>query len=532
MRIALLVVLGLLLFGCRTESGGDIGTSRSPFTSQGATLVDFAFDGRIGVGDDDGETIASANNSGLLRRLIEAQLMYATIGQLNGARSVGRHERLVISNIVAVSDTEATYHAELPVAWGGGAPPQQQGYELIMPRKVSTSEQRRFAERYAPACSDPEGGVDIEGAGRLFLFFRPMRAGCALDEADIVRAHATVKPSTENTRGRYPEYHRVWEDGALHAVAVFGREFEEREAGAEEEDGGKAAYRDFVRDMRQLLHLPNAALGQQLESSVHLEAELPGRRKVVVDAILIAPRVSSVDDDAGAPFDGWYAARTGDADLIVYSGHAGLGENVRALMTKGSFRPKQYAVWLVNGCDTFAYLDRTLVNRRAELNPDDPSGAKYMDTVSNVLGGYFRTGDETARHFLEAMLDAGDPTATPRTFEEIFARIDPSQIIVVTGEEDNELHPVGMGMGMGMGEATPPSERSPKNSGGPTLPITNGGSDPSVANLGGGGGCDVSRRRTTSAPPPIVLVVGFVVMLLTCPRRLRRSRLVGRSTGR
>ena len=57
-------------------------------------------------------------------------------------------------------------------------------------------------------------------------------------------------------------------------------------------------------------------------------------------------------------------------------------------MRKGR-SPGQYLIWFANGCDTFAYVDRTLIDRRALVNPDDPGGTKYMDTVTNVMAGYF-----------------------------------------------------------------------------------------------------------------------------------------------
>ena len=131
----------------------------------------------------------------------------------------------------------------------------------------------------------------------------------------------------------------------------------------------------------------------------------------------------------------WYDARTPEADLIVYSGHAGLGWNVRTLMTKGTFRAGKYAVWSVNGCDTFAYVDRTLATRRAKLNPDDPSGTKYLDVVSNVMAGTFATGPHTTLTLIDAMIGA------KKTYRDIFFDVDAEQVIAVTGEEDNVFQP-------------------------------------------------------------------------------------------
>jgi hypothetical protein len=96
-------------------------------------------------------------------------------------------------------------------------------------------------------------------------------------------------------------------------------------------------------------------------------------------------------------------------------------------------------VFVVDGCDTLAYVDRTLAERRAVLNPDDRSGTKYMDTVTNVLGAWFRVGDETAVRFVRRITEAVGPNAAPKTYRQLFAGVDREQHIVVTGEEDNEF---------------------------------------------------------------------------------------------
>lgn len=44
----------------------------------------------------------------------------------------------------------------------------------------------------------------------------------------------------------------------------------------------------------------------------------------------------------------------------------------------------------MNASDSFAYVDRSLAERRAVLNPDDPGGTKYMDMVTNAMPGVLR----------------------------------------------------------------------------------------------------------------------------------------------
>ena len=435
-RLTLIIVLSFLV-GCTSvalEPNERVATSTQRFESAEATLVDFEMDGRL-VGD--------TTDPLALRPFIDAQLMYA-VGQLNGERAVGWYERLEVSAISATPSPsgryDVRYHAKLPVAWAAGSAPAT--YTLVLPGSVAAEDQVRFTEKYGTTCVDPQGGDLNAGgrpdAGRMFLFYRPQRPGCVLAPEDVSAAVANVKPSTENSTGKYPEYHRIWEDGALDFVAVFGIEIQDTPS-----DAGVKAFDDFLRSADAFLATLQTDETKRTTTSTiidgrrrtRIEAVLADGRGVHVDAILIGPQLAN----EGAAFDAWCDAASFRADVIFYSGHAAHGANVRSLMTKGTFQPKKYLVWVVNGCDTLAYVDRTLADRRLALNPDDRSGTKYMDTVSNVLGAWFRMGDETAIRFVRDIVTATGANAAPKTYRQIFSGIDRDQIVVVTGEEDNEF---------------------------------------------------------------------------------------------
>src|SRR5690606_32182822 len=198
---------------------------------------DFAFDGRL---------FADTAEPAAVRRLIEAQLMYS-VGQLNGDRSVGRHERLALTDVHADEAEDGgyaiRYRATLPVAWGRGSPPSR--YVLKLPARIGEADQIEFTRKYGTSCVDPEGG-DLNAdervdSGRMFLFYRPQREGCTLAPEDVVTMPASVTMSPENTHDKYPEYDRIWEDGALNVVAIFGIEIEGRTL-----DAGIGAYQDFL----------------------------------------------------------------------------------------------------------------------------------------------------------------------------------------------------------------------------------------------------------------------------------------------
>lgn len=431
-----------------------VDTIAQPFESAEAKLHDFEFDGRL---------FAGTNEPVALATLVRAQLMYA-IGQLNGDRSVGWYERLELSAITAqplaaTNRYDVRYHARLPVAWGASSVPE--GYTFTLPAAVSAEDQTRFTQKYGTTCVDPYGGDLNAGerpdAGRMFLFYRPEREGCILAPEDVVKA-----------------------------------------------------YEDFLGKASSLLGAaPVERLTMDDRRRARIRATLDDGRTVRVEATLIGPGV----EDESAAFDAWYEAASPNADVILYSGHAAHGANVRELMKKGSFRPAKYVIFVVNGCDTLAYVDRTLADRRAALNPDDPSGTKYMDTVSNVLGPWFRNGDETAMSLLESIVVATGPRAAPRTYRQILSRIDRDQIAVVTGEEDNKFPIV-----------EPTVVRTPADEpGAAEEKVADDPSRESNARSEGmtGGGCAVQ-----SGPAAAGELIFLVVAALPGARRLRR-RAVG-----
>jgi hypothetical protein len=501
-----------LLAGCASTPSAPerLGEAEQRFTSDQAVLLDFAFEGTLHVDRLD---------EGDLTALVQAQLMFA-VGQLNGDRSLGRYERLEITGMSRTASAwlgndEVKYRARLPVAWGGSTVPA--AYAFTLPARIAEQDQLAFLSKYGTTCVDPSAG-SVDG-GQLFIAYRPHAASCVLAPADVVTFPVAVTASTDNTTGKYPEYDRIWDDGALNIVAMFSQELEGLQP---ESDGGIGAYDRFVWTANEYLRrlqpdktkrtappeltpTPGLAMRQ-----VKLAATLEDGRAINVDVMLVRHRL----DDDRTVFDQWYDPLTPAADVILYNGHAGLGDNVRTLMNKGTFRTGQYVVWIVNGCDTFAYVDRTLLDRRASLNADDPRGTRYMDTVSNVMPAYFETSPRTSMAFIEAIVAAGDPKPAPLTYQQIFTGIDPEQIVVVTGEEDNEFRPGAIAPGAAAVSAgdEPPAPRAP-------IQTASAEKQGSV----GRAGCDASGVRAAGAP--LAPIQSSAVLTLGCLLwRLRRSR--------
>lgn len=395
-----------------------------------AIFLDFEFDGEL----------LTSSRYGVERQIRE-QMLY-TIGHLNGDNSVGDLNRLELSNIQTEAvdgKTRVTYSAKLLVAWGDKDDPVS-SYEFILPRDVSFPGLEAFTEKYSHSCVD-WGAHDVD-TGSMWYYYRPNSSRCRIEDTDVVRLSVRASVSAVNTTGKYPEYHKVWEDGALKVVAVFGKY---EDGATTSSDAGIAAYNRFVSAVRSELGQFQGVTTEPATvptspgvgtPDITFRADLGDGESIEVVALL----VDNVRT-AGAAFDRRYAELTPRADLIVYNGHAGLGANIRALATKGEWEPGQYSIVFMNGCDTYAYVDSALADARAAINPDDPVGTKYVDVVTNAMPSFFSSMSNATMALVRGLLARDEP----RTYEKIFGDIDRAEVVIVSGEHDNEFVPGGGG---------------------------------------------------------------------------------------
>jgi hypothetical protein len=393
-------------------------------TSAVAVFLDFEFDANL--------VTRSCFNP---RSAINEQLLY-TVGQLNGQKSVGRLDQLKITQVQSEESDdgcEISYHAVLPVAWGKRNEVPED-YTLMLPLDVSRQGTQAFMDKYEHRCLS-WGAHDVT-AGIFWYYYRPELFNCHLDSADIVRGEARVSPSVIQTTGKYPEYHKIWEDEIFEVVAIFGKV----EDGGGNADGGVRGYNSFISAIKELLRdadytsqpadIPSRP-GNAIPE-IRFEGSFDDGRKVRVSAFLI-------DSVGNAGFGFWnkYEELTPTADFIVYNGHSGLGANIQKLAGKGVWATGQYSVVFMNGCDTYAYVDSALADAHAAVNDDDPDGTKYLDVVANAMPSFFRSMPLATMALVEALLNRDEP----KTYEEIFKDIDKSEVVLVTGEHDNVYTP-------------------------------------------------------------------------------------------
>jgi hypothetical protein len=424
-----LAALGLAVVGCSADATSE-GASDDAFSSNQATLLDFEFDASL-------VTDASFND----HQTITSQLLF-TIGSLNEDNSVGRLDNLVLSKVTKTTTPNGkvaiSYHATLPVAWGHKTN-LPKSYSFKLPKDISVAGQQAFTNAHKDSCTD-FGAHDLS-TDNMWYYYRPGQQGCAIADAEIVHVDASAKLSTANTTGKYPEYQKVWEDDRLEVVSIFGK-FEATGAAG---DAGVDAFNAFVRRIKTDLHADKLvttpasvsdAPGPDIKD-VTLEGTLADGKKVKVTAFLV--------DAITSPWPGFqarYESLTPTADLIAYNGHAGLGQNVRALARMGKWMPTKYQIFFMNGCDSFAYVDGSLAQTRAALNTDDPTGTKYMEFVTNAMPSFFGSMANASTALVDGLLSYPQP----KTYDQMFSAVDSSEVVLVTGEEDNVFKP-GMPIG-------------------------------------------------------------------------------------
>jgi hypothetical protein len=394
-----------------------------------------ALDGTIPAGT----IIATSDDDVLIKEEIRAQLMY-TVGLLNSRLGVADMSRLAVTvNEKAPLDDgtfAVKYAAKLLVSW----PREYQilaSVPLVVPARGDYASRNRFYNAYlndqngAKRCLD-DSAHEVT-VGIAWYYYRPGKATCPLrspaqDDRELVaRFNLDLARSAENTSGKAPEYDKVWEDRKLVVTAVFGKE---QFGATNDDDPGIAAYRTLYYNLFSFLGYPSTTnlRGNQYPNAANDFVALKWNfSNATIDVqIFLVDEIKSVDEQ----FRSRYNARTAVSDFVSYSGHSGLGANIRALATMGRFAPNHYQIYLVNGCDTFAYVDNALRDAHQLVNPDFGPD-KYFDIITNAMPSYFHMNAASNMAVIQGLLSRS------WTYRQILAGFDQSQRAAVTGEQDN-----------------------------------------------------------------------------------------------
>ncbi len=385
---------------------------------------------------DHGSILSSSISPEVVKQQIRKQLMFS-IGQLNGLGGGVDMNRLK-SRIISTESLDNGiykhyYSAKMFISW----PREQQvpaSYKFILPENTETGALAGFLDLYGPNGSYGRGCSSYStydfGASVYWYYYRPEKYNCPLRDSSLpkkaLHIRSKFKVSDENTTEKYPEYGKVWEDQRLVITTIFGK----NDSGStDHNDAGVRAFRSFYFDLLDLLGPPltsnieNRTPGNDsplIKLTFEVEAGLVDLHIFLVDGI------RSVSND----FVAKYNKRTEISDFVSYNGHSGLGANIRALARMGNFQRGQYQIFLINGCDTFAYVDDALNTAHRNVNPDYPA-TKYLDLITNATPSYFHENSRANISVIDSLLNKD------KTYRQILSSFDISQRAAVTGEEDN-----------------------------------------------------------------------------------------------
>lgn len=415
-----LVALGVSLFAVAC-GGGDAATSGADqdYTSNDAKILEFAFKGEVVAG-----------GASKARQAITTQLQYLQGALTADVRGNAQASMPRLENIVETKLEDGkkriTYDARLAVAWPNRtAVPSS--YEVVLP--IDTTALDAFNEKYDGSCGRNEYGLET-----FWHDFDPTAASCKVAAEDALRVKASVAPHAQETKDKYPEYDKVWEDNALDVVMVFGIISSNTPY-----DQGATTREHILGEIQKSLadgaRTENAKVtGVIADSTVTGTYPVAGDyAKVNVTALLVEEVAS-----AGAAFEARYAELSTKADLIVYEGHSGLGKNINTLARKTGAEKGKYQLMYLYGCQTLGYLEPSMHDARIALNgaEADPEGTKFLDVLATALPAYGDDGRSTLALY-RAMLDEN---ALP-TYNDLLKTISPTHLAVVFGEHDNSFAP-------------------------------------------------------------------------------------------
>jgi hypothetical protein len=410
----------LFAVGCSAESTApsEDDTGDVAITSTAGKVFDFAFDA---------ELVTSSETPA--RQAIVEQLQYVQGALTTDVKGNGQVGLVDVTKATETSlgggKKRIVYSAVLPVLWPKDvATPRS--YTLSLPKDTTALD--AFNRKYDGRCGKNEYGVET-----FWHDFNPKAQGCSMDAADVVERSVRVQKSVNETTGKYPEYDRVLADDSIDVVAVFGiiSSNTPNDEGAREMEN---VIRETSRDLTDVVRKDSGASASVIKSTqLTGKVVVKGKPRTVTLTALLTEELAS----AGPDLDAIYGPASEKADLIVYSGHSGLGKNINSLAARSKVAAGKYQLLYLNGCQSFAYLGRGLHDKKMAANgADDPRGTKYLDVVANALPAFGDDG-RTGLLVYRALL-AQD---RPKTFDDLLAEFPTIHLAASFGDEDNVFRP-------------------------------------------------------------------------------------------
>lgn len=433
------------LLACSSSPESETDDSRAAYSSASGNYYRVSFQGEVAT-----DGFASG------REAVLWQMRY-TVGMFKahgGSARLDDADPKTLGTRKVGSTTLVKYEVDLGLSMAK-ATALGESITIRLPVRVAPQARSKFYEKYGRACIAHDAhDVDAES---YWFDYEPDREGCSLSQEDVFTANAKVSLSDKNTHDKFPRYDKLWEDGALRFLAVFGKD----DPSGGDLDVGVQGFRIFLADAYKALNKPKVLpasvsvrpvgdpdgsgyveiSGGNENPDIELEGMLPTGKRVIVHAILIdsindSGAVSKFEARSGKSFTKRMDELFPTADVLLYNGHSGLGGNVQRFVRLGHFKPGQYQIFYFSGCASFAYMDQTLPKRRREVNPSDPRGTEFMEIISNSVPPQWFSMAQNTSVLLRSLV--AEPAMN---YEQILGKMNQSGIPNVTGEEDNTYVP-------------------------------------------------------------------------------------------
>ncbi|MBX3185862.1 MAG: hypothetical protein KF819_02560 [Labilithrix sp.] len=419
--VGVMGIFGVFGAGCSSEDVEAPGETDdgSAITSTDGTPLEFRFDAEVVASRD-----TTPKNAAI------AQLEYLQGVLTTGARANAQFRFVDVTNVRERSEgakKRINYSASVAVIYPAGARVPST-YKLAAPLDVTAL--GAFNEKYDGPCGRNEYGRET-----FWHDFNPAAPGCTLD-ADVHQMEARVRPHPLGTTDKYPEYDKIWADDSLDIVAVYGAisDTTDNDAGARDREAFLSKVERALTDATRTEEPRQPGILKH--SVVTGKTRVAGQQRSVR---LVAYFISEAAS-AGRAFMSSYAAETAKADFILYSGHSGLGKNIRALADATTPTRGKYQIAFFNGCQTFGYLGSQMHEARSELNgrASDPNGTKFLDVIVTALPAYAERLP-TEQIMFDAMLEQ------TKGYGDLLRRFSGQQwtthLTTVFGEDDNTFRP-------------------------------------------------------------------------------------------
>jgi hypothetical protein len=417
-----LVVLGCLAAACSADvsEGDDAPAKDEDLTSTDGVPLEFRFEADV---------IAARETPA--KNAVVAQLEYLTGVLTTGSRANAQFRFVDIQNVTERNEGEAKkkihYSGSVAVIFPAGSRVPTR-YDLAVPLDVT--DLATFNAKYDGRC-----GTNEYGRETFWHDFNPKAQGCTMD-ADVMKMRANVRRHPLGTTDKYPEYDKVWADGRLDMVAVYGAisDTTDNDTGARDREAFLTKVKDSLTNGAREDVAPRGGI---LKHSI-----VTGKKRIgnaERDVRLVAYFVSEAQS-AGTEFMTSYGAETKKADLIVYSGHSGLGKNIAALAKGAEATAGKYQIAFFNGCQTWGYLGPWMHEKRTALNgaQNDPHGTKFLDVIVTTLPAYSES-TPTEQVLFDALVEQR------KGWQDILRLFSNEQwnkhLTSVFGEDDNTFRP-------------------------------------------------------------------------------------------